>query len=464
MPAARPPFRSGRATYFVVLALTMAVFAAVVAFVTRELRARLREQILAHEGASVANVATMQLANSAAEGGADTPGELLAAVLQTSKLPGVFLLRVFDRERRFEGGLPLWSDEPPAPADWARLMAGQPITRLHTRKSQALPADFLPARRPDGPDVPILEIWVPLQRARGATIQGGAQFWLDGADLAGEFAALDRRLFTQAALAWGAGVVVVTVALAWAFRRLAAANRELEIRGEDLLRANRELVLAAKTSALGAVTAHLIHEIKNPVAGLEMFMASQTESGGSIESGAELAAASELTRRLRTMINDVVGVLRDEQHGTQFELSCAEVGELAMAKVRSAAAQREVRLVATAMNQAALSGRRANLAVLVLQNLIANAVEAAPTRTEVRLTTDAGANGTVEFHVADQGGGLPAAVKAKLFQPCASGKPGGSGLGLALSFHLSQQAGGKLELLRSDEHGTCFRLILPLER
>ena len=63
----------------------------------------------------------------------------------------------------------------------------------------------------------------------------------------------------------------------------------------------------------------------------------------------------------------------------------------------------------------------------------------------------------------DRAGGLPSTVRGRLFQPCASTKIGGSGLGLALSHQLAQQAGGRLELLRSDERGTIFRLGLAAE-
>ena len=59
--------------------------------------------------------------------------------------------------------------------------------------------------------------------------------------------------------------------------------------------------------------------------------------------------------------------------------------------------------------------------------------------------------------------GLPDAVRARLFQPGVSGKPGGSGLGLARSQQLALQAGGSLELQRSDAAGTCFRLVLAGE-
>ena len=110
-----------------------------------------------------------------------------------------------------------------------------------------------------------------------------------------------------------------------------------------------------------------------------------------------------------------------------------------------------------------MAGRRANLATLVLRNLLQNAIEAAPRGSVVRLTGRSEASGGVEFLVEDAGGGLPAAVQARLFQPCTSTKRGGSGLGLALSHQLAQQAGGRLELVKSDARGTSFRLVLGAE-
>src|SRR5437879_2694890 len=84
----------------------------------------------------------------------------------------------------------------------------------------------------------------PLARADAHTLAGAAQFLIDGRAVATEFATLDRRLAVQAGFAWLAGAVVIALALAWAFRRLAAANDALAARTEDLSRANRELVLA----------------------------------------------------------------------------------------------------------------------------------------------------------------------------------------------------------------------------
>lgn len=466
MPAQVAPSLLSRFAPAGVLGLTIAVFAGVVVAATLQLRTGLREQILRREADTLAAVASYQLDASAGEYGdvalAQVPGALLVAVLKTAKFRGVVAVRVFDATGALNasdgvvGPMP-----PPDRRDWERVAAGEAFARRHA----APPAEDVFVL-PVGVDANgLVEAWVPLQRGGAKPVIGAAQFWLQGGAVGLETEGHDRRLWLQALIAWAAGSLVIGLALAWAFRRLAAANRALEARGEDLERANRELVLAAKTSALGAVTAHLMHEIKNPIAGLELYMAGQAEANGGRpdEAGAEWVAASELTRRLRGMVNDVVSVLRDEQTGASFELSCADVVELVRSKVQADADQRGVTLDVAGAEGDSFSGRRANLATLVVRNLVQNALEATPRGGRLKITGAAVAGGRIEFRVADSGPGLPEVVKAHLFQPCPSSKRGGSGLGLALSQRLAQQAGGRLELVQSDGSGTCFRLVLEPE-
>lgn len=452
-----------RTTRRAVLLLTAVVFAVVLAAVTLLLRGGLQDQILRREAELLAGVASMQLANEAAkqrELGVELPGDLYVAVLNTSRLRGVIATRVFDAQRGFAGASPFeWSDELPSVAVWEQMAAGMPEARLHARRAVLELQTLIGLEGAAAAAAPLVELWVPLRRPEGR-FEGAAQFWMDGRSVAAEFHALDRRLLAQVVIAWSAGTLVIMVALFWVFRRLAAANRELRARTDDLLRANRELVLAAKTSALGTVTAHLIHALKNPIAGLETFVASQSEPEIRNGRGEELAAATELTKRLRRTVNDVVGVLRDEHAGAHFELTAEEVVEIALAKTRAIAADRNVNLVTHIGTNATVPGRSANLAALVLQNLLQNAVEASAPSARVTVSADRNGSASMEFLVTDEGRGLPATVTERLFEPCISSKAGGSGLGLALSAQLARQAGGRLELVRSDARGTCFRLTV----
>lgn len=465
MAVSSPP--PGRYAPVAVLTVTLLVFGLVVAYLALWLRSGLHEQVLRREAAALTEVASMQLANEAddlaAAGVRDAPGELLSAVLKTSKLRGVFAVRVFDAHRQFNGALPLpWSVTPPPAADWARLEAGEPLARLHARESAAEVIGLAPAAPAGRHGEPLLDTWLPLRRGEDGRFMGAAEMWTDGHAVATEFAALDRRLLLQAVLAWIGGAVIIAALLSWAFHRLGQANRELRARTDDLLRANRELTLAAKTSALGAVTAHLMHELKNPIAGLEQLVAAQGEGGAGADPGGELTAASELTRRLRKMVNDVAAVMRDEQAGAHFELTSAELVELAATWAEPVARARGVTVESATAGAASLPGRRANLALLVLHNLLQNAIEASGSGGTVSLRADA-AGAAVRFSVIDQGPGLEAAVRERLFQPCPSSKRGGSGLGLALSHQLARQVGGRIELVRSDARGTWFQLVLGLE-
>jgi hypothetical protein len=97
----------------------------------------------------------------------------------------------------------------------------------------------------------------------------------------------------------------------------------------------------------------------------------------------------------------------------------------------------------------------------ILVNLIRNAGQAlkehqAPV---IEATAVAGA-GLVSIDVADNGPGIPEAVRGRLFQPFATAqRDGGVGLGLAIARELARAQGGDL-VLADSASGACFRLTL----
>lgn len=456
--------RRGLLVPALVMATTVAVFVAVAFSLTLRLRADLREQILRREAEALRSMVGLQQERAADEfkkyGLGAEPSDWFPLLLETSRLRGVVALRLFDPSARLRDALPMPASAQIPATDWTRVTAGENFARLHPRVApESLRIGEPAMNTADG--VPLLEVLVPLRDPARHEFGGVAQYWIDGAPMEQEFAMLDRHLWLRSGLAAAVGAAVVLAALAWAFRRLRTAHRELQARTEDLARANHEFSLAAKTSALGAITAHLIHGLKNPLAGLEGYVSSQPNATDTAEGG-EWHAAMETTQRLRTLVNEVVAILREEQTGGPgYKMTSEEILEQAEAKLRPLAKTHSVNLAFRCEDYAELPSRRANLVLLVLDNLLRNACEATPSGGRVALSAVSDPHNVV-FFVEDEGPGLATAVKDRLFEPVTSTKPGGGGIGLVISHHLAQHAGGRLELLRSNDRGCRFRLTVPL--
>ena len=98
---------------------------------------------------------------------------------------------------------------------------------------------------------------------------------------------------------------------------------------------------------------------------------------------------------------------------------------------------------------------------LILRNLISNAVEATTGREagEVRMIAERADAHHVRLAVTDNGPGVAAGVRERLFEPFASDKSSGMGLGLAVSRAIAEAHGGSLDA-RNGVHGE-FHLVLP---
>jgi signal transduction histidine kinase len=100
----------------------------------------------------------------------------------------------------------------------------------------------------------------------------------------------------------------------------------------------------------------------------------------------------------------------------------------------------------------------------VLLNLVRNAVEALDgtgrrPRTVALSMREAG--DWVEIRVSDNGPGIPNGIPDHLFEPLATSKEAGRGLGLAICHSIAEIHGGRLDVERTGPDGTTFVLALP---
>jgi signal transduction histidine kinase len=335
--------------------------------------------------------------------------------------------------------------------------------RPESRFFDSIPMSELFNKDPDEEEVTnthiaLLEINVPLHE-KNKPLAAMAQFLHEGQSVKTEFARLDRRLAVQATAAFLCSAVIIGAALGWSFRRLRRAHALVAERTQNLVRANQELALVAKTSAVGAVTAHLIHGLKNPLAGLHSYVSALGSDSDRSDAAADWEQAALSTRRMQAMVNQVITVLRDEQSQVAYEVSLSELEQVVRAEVNPTATQRGVHFASSTKGEADLPNRVSNLVAIILLNLIQNAIQATPPGKRVTLAIER-RGASIVFEVQDQGPGFPSDIEA--FMPCRSSKEAGSGIGLAICRQLSTHLGAELSLAVNSPQGCLFRLVLPL--
>ncbi len=281
------------------------------------------------------------------------------------------------------------------------------------------------------------------------------------------------------------------------FESVEARTRELAKSLEELRIAQDRLIQTEKLASLGQLTAGIAHEIKNPLNFVNNF------SGISVELIDELGEALDRARlngELRSEIAEIAGMLRGNlekvvQHGKRAD---SIVKNMLLHSRQGSGEHRPVDINAIVEESLNLAyhGARAekqgfNITLersldptagkvdlfpqeitRVLLNLISNGFYAATKR---KAQADGGYEPTlgastknlgdrVEIRIRDNGSGIPAEVKEKLFNPFFTTKPAGEGTGLGLSISYDivvKQHGGTIDIETQPGEFTEFRIVLP---
>ncbi len=441
-------------------ALLVAIFATTVVILRRELRDDIRQKIIERDAAVLYPLAEAQLGEAEADpDNRDFGSEmLLSSVLkswQQLRMRGIVIFDADGNTLQVQPTTLLRTEL--APDDYASLMSGAQISRYHPD----FPLDRYFADVEGPPEehyAPVLEVLLPLRAGNSGQTVGFVQYYLKARRLAAELDAIDQRVNRQTAEMLAIGSVLIALILIVAYHSLSRAQGIIAERNERLTRANFELTLAAKTSALGVITSHLIHGLQGPVAGLRAVVADRTADGGS---GPEWQSAADYADRMQAMIHETVALLGDTTTQTTYELTGIELADSIRERNRAAAVAKGVALDVSPGFPQTIDSHRGSLICLIATNLVQNAIEATdPGRhVEVALTQNPD---SIMLLVRDEGAGMPDSVRAHLFEPGRSGRPGGTGLGLSISQLLARQIDGALELVESGAGGTTFRLTVPV--
>ncbi len=280
-----------------------------------------------------------------------------------------------------------------------------------------------------------------------------------------------------------------------------AKNEKLEDTLENLRRTQQQVVKQEKLASLGALTAGIAHEIRNPLNFVNNFAALSTELIEELRE--ELEGGEEGNGELdQEFINEILddlntNVIKVNEHGQRAN----RIVEGMLAHSRDEAGQVEsieINLMVDEYSKLAYHGMRGvdsafNVDLIkefdpnageveaitrdlsrVFLNVVTNACHATNARRvkggdpsylpSVKIKTE-GSEDSVRISIRDNGTGIPDDILGKIFDPFFTTKAGtgGTGLGLSISHEIIEEHGGKLEVDTKPGEFTEFVITLPRE-
>ncbi len=240
----------------------------------------------------------------------------------------------------------------------------------------------------------------------------------------------------------------------------------------DLTRREAEERFAAGLAQLGELSAGVAHELRNSLATVQGYLALAARRALPAEAREELAEAQREAQALAGIVDDFLtfarpgsGVLEPVdlaallRHATSDPALAGVDFELVLPQAALPAIAGDAQLLQRALRNLLLNAAQATLARAAQTAQRSNdATGEMPGPVVVGLRSDSGA---VQITIDDCGTGLPPEIADRLFEPFASGRPGGAGLGLALARRIVLMHGGTLTLAAREPYGVRAEIRLP---
>jgi signal transduction histidine kinase len=231
----------------------------------------------------------------------------------------------------------------------------------------------------------------------------------------------------------------------------------LETYREDLVVKNRN---AEKLATIGQFAASMGHELRNPLGVMESSLFLLRQHLGPAAAAPDVAKhlariEGEITRSNKT-IRDLLDLARNRPPRRLR----TEVGGMVEAATRLASLPATITVdVSPTVTTLAVDVDPDQLQQ-VLINLLTNAAQAMPAGGRVVIEGERSPEGETRLRVRDDGPGVPAEARYRIFEALFTTKAKGSGLGLALCRRILEAHGGTIEL-EPTPTGASFLLALP---
>lgn len=234
--------------------------------------------------------------------------------------------------------------------------------------------------------------------------------------------------------------------------------------------------LRDRLAALGEMAAAIAHEVKNPLAGIEVMagllrrrVADDSDTQGLID---DIINEAKIANGIVQEILEFVRPIRLQVERTSIAQVLHDAVTIAERKV----ARGDVAITMNIQEQLPLIQADHHQLGQLFSNLLINALEALAGKGTISITAGQGVeyqepttgnarrdpSATLIIEVADNGPGVPAEIADRVFNAFFTTKPQGSGLGLAIVRKIVDAHNGHIDLRTAPGEGTRFRVTLPL--
>lgn len=234
--------------------------------------------------------------------------------------------------------------------------------------------------------------------------------------------------------------------------------------------------LRDRLAAVGEMAAVMAHEIKNPLAGIEVLAGLLRRQVP--ENPAALGLVNDIISEAK-MANAIVQEVLAFVRPVRLQVDHTSLGDAIHAAVSMAdgkVTRGSILVDVDLPSELPRLGADQHQLTQVFCNLLINAYEALEGRGRIAITAriaHTAADGallpdghqpvaTAVIDIADDGPGMPADVAEKIFNPFFTTKAQGSGLGLAVVRKIIDAHDGRIDMTTQDGKGTRFRLTLPI--
>jgi two-component system sensor histidine kinase PilS (NtrC family) len=229
----------------------------------------------------------------------------------------------------------------------------------------------------------------------------------------------------------------------------------------EMKKLEAELRLKDRMAAVGELSAGIAHEIRNPLAAIAGSVQVLKKSSSLTSQEQRLMSiVLKESERLNKSISDFLRFVRpQERRALAFDVASSLSETLDLLENSPELHERhEIRReIAPASFQ--LVGD-ADQIRQVFWNLARNAVQAMPHGGVLTVRTNAG-DGAYNIIFTDSGRGMSPADLQRLFQPFRTNFPSGTGLGMAISYRIVQEHGGRIDVTSREGVGSAITVSLP---